>query len=391
MNDLTDCARVIPARPLLKYNPFYLLSAMCMLAGLFALNDSLDWSPLPVANLLGMILILNIYECLLILMGILLLRRGHKRDAATLFVLEAFFLVDAGFLNSEIFTFDLRIGLAVNAVLLILAAAKVAAVFLGLGVPIRSGRYGLVLGQMCLLMAMPGVFKLVASGTGATLQPWALYAVWWIVGLIPIAYLILTEISETIDRHRGVIGAFVILPTISILAHLCTSNWVYHVRWHSANLTPLLLGLAIAIGASDRHVRNVALRMRLQLLLPILAIALAAASPTPSLEFLVAGITINPLRLTGLGAVIVFVHGLIIHRHPYFGIAGMLCLGGAGAGESPRAILDNIWRLIPRTIHGWGAVSVAFSFVLLGIGWMLSLSRPVPVEADEESTGDELS
>jgi hypothetical protein len=84
-------------RFMLEYNPFYLLSAMCMLAGLFSLNDSLDWSPLPMFNVLMLIVMLNLYELLLIGFGIFLHRRGLARDATTLLVLEAFFLVDAAF------------------------------------------------------------------------------------------------------------------------------------------------------------------------------------------------------------------------------------------------------------------------------------------------------
>ena len=91
-------------RLLVEYNPFYLISAMFMLAGLFSLNDSLDWSPLPVGNVLILIATLNVYEMLLIGLALYLHHRGVRRDATMLLVIEAFFLVDAGFLNSEIFT-----------------------------------------------------------------------------------------------------------------------------------------------------------------------------------------------------------------------------------------------------------------------------------------------
>src|SRR6185436_8240301 len=83
-------------RLFVDYNPFYLLSALFMLLGLFVLNDSLDWSPLPLHNLVAMILTLNLYEALVIVLGIFLMRRGQVRDAMMLLVLEAFFLVDAG-------------------------------------------------------------------------------------------------------------------------------------------------------------------------------------------------------------------------------------------------------------------------------------------------------
>src|ERR1700733_15585509 len=62
------------------YNPFYLLSAICMLAGILMLNNSLQYSPLPSKNLFLLITTLNVYEATLILLGIVLLRRGLLRD-----------------------------------------------------------------------------------------------------------------------------------------------------------------------------------------------------------------------------------------------------------------------------------------------------------------------
>lgn len=373
------------AQRFFDYNPFYLLSAMCMLAGLFSLNDSLDWSPLPVQNLLYLMLILNIYEFLLIGIGVFLWRRGAVRDATTLFVLEAFFLVDAGFLNSEIFTHDFELGLLVNLMVLVLAVLKVAAVFRGLGISVLDGRLPLVLAQMVLLLGVPGVLRYVWEHNNAVLPPMTLYATWWVVALIPIVYLLLMR-GESIEKHRGIISVFVALPIISIIAHLCTSNWVYNVRWYHTNLSPLMLGLAIAMGASDRHVRNLAMRMRLHLLIPAFAIALAVPERS-RLNFELAGLALTPLRLTLIGATIVYLHGLLIHRHPYFGFGAGLCLGAAGLGPSPQTMSENahellmtaarrLWRLVPRTVSQWGLVSVAASFVLLALGLTVSLLRP---------------
>jgi hypothetical protein len=385
--------RVPLARVLLfDCNPFYLLSAMCMLFGLFSLNNSLTWSPLPEHNLLWLILILNVYEILLVALGIFLARRGAMRDANTLFVLEAFFLVDAGFLNSEIFNFDFAIGLGVNLALFVLAVAKVAAIFRGLGLRLSDPRYLLIQIQMLLLLATPGLFKQLTENDRAALSPLAIYGVWWIVGLIPILYLLLLRHPSSY-RHRAVIGTFVLLPIVSILAHLCTSNWVYHVRWYSANLSPLLLGLATAIGASDHHVRNLALRLRLHLCLPVLAILLASSNPM-ALVLFTDNLVLSPMRLVLLAATVVYLHGLLVHHHPYFGVAGALCVGASVLGDSPATMTSNVttisrtatstvWRLMPRTVGQWGIVSIVSSYVLLGIGLLLSLFRHNSKEMEE--------
>src|SRR3954466_2625591 len=112
---ILDPPAVIPRSRVVQffvhYNPFYLLSAMCMLFGIFALNNSLLWSPIPLHNLLTMMVMLNVYEGLLIALAVVLLGRNVRRDAIILLIIEAFFLVDVGFLNMEIFTERLGIGL----------------------------------------------------------------------------------------------------------------------------------------------------------------------------------------------------------------------------------------------------------------------------------------
>src|SRR5687767_14093277 len=258
-------------RLLVEYNPFYLISAMFMLAGLFSLNDSLDWSPLPVGNVLILIATLNVYEMLLIGLAMYLYQRGVRRDATMLLVIEAFFLVDAGFLNSEIFTQDLEIGLIVNLIVLVLAAVKVACVFRGLHLPLRSGPFALIMLQIIVLTAMPGVFKYVSSSRHGELPAVTMYGIWWVIGAIVALYGVLLgrvdfeERTPRIDhfgRNRVVVGAFLMLGMVSILAHVCTSNWVYDVRWYTANMAPVLLGLAVALGSLEGSAMRFRRRMR---------------------------------------------------------------------------------------------------------------------------------
>jgi hypothetical protein len=126
-------------------------------------------------------------------------------------------------------------------------------------------------------------------------------------------------------------------------------------------------------------------RMRTHLLLPLLGI-LMAWPEHPRLEFWIDGIAMTPMRLTLLAAAMVYFYGLWLHRHVNFGIAGVMCLGMTGFGHSPEAmryntvsVLDRIMEFIrtlfPRTLMQWGIVSVAASFVLLGLGVLMSLFR----------------
>jgi hypothetical protein len=416
---------IMPRRSLLRFiidhNPFFLLSAVCMLAGCLALTNSLSWSPIRVQRLLMLVVTLNIYEALLIGLAIVLIaKRRLYRDGTILLMLETFFLVDVTFLNSELFAASLRIGTLVNAILLLLGIAKVTAIFVGLGISPRDGSFPLILLELTLLIAIPGVFKLISSHHSGTLPPGAIYASWWIIGIVPVIATLLLRASDgprtgrlyteielpfkietarpRADSHGNrrpfVIGLLMLLPVISLLAHVSTSNWIYHVRWYPANVTPLILGLAIALGAYDWHVTNLAARMRLQLALPILAIAMSARFPS-SLEFYVAGIGISPLRLALAGATLVYAHGLWLHRHMYFAWAACTCVLTSLFGTSPQLIGENMTlvgkqtvntgrSLIPRTLRDWGITSIGASFVSLLIGAVLSLMKESGDEPTEE-------
>src|SRR3954469_13515686 len=128
--DAASPARPAVVRFLFRTNPFYLLSAMCMLGGCLALTNSLSWTSIGLGRLLALVVTLNLYEGLLLALGLYLLaRRGIVRDGLMLLFLEALFLVDAAFLNVEVFAVDFHVGLAVNAVVLLLAVVKLALLF----------------------------------------------------------------------------------------------------------------------------------------------------------------------------------------------------------------------------------------------------------------------
>src|SRR5205814_7989423 len=100
-----------------EHNPFYLLSAACMLASCLALTNTMTWIPIAKTRLLTLVTTLNVYE--LALLGIalyLVTKRGLRRDGWMLLILQAFFVVDLSFLKAEIATADVTRALIVIAV-----------------------------------------------------------------------------------------------------------------------------------------------------------------------------------------------------------------------------------------------------------------------------------
>src|SRR6476620_3676533 len=89
-------------RFLVHHNPFYLLSALCMIAGCFALNSALQTRSGELSKLLLLMGTLQLYELLLVGLGLyLIVKHRLDRDGRTLLLLDAVFLVDLTFLNNE--------------------------------------------------------------------------------------------------------------------------------------------------------------------------------------------------------------------------------------------------------------------------------------------------
>jgi hypothetical protein len=340
-----------------------------------------------------MIVTLNVYEAALIGLAIFLLGVNIRRDALLLMLIEAFFLADVGFLNMEIFTVDFAAGLIVNAFLMIAAVVKLAVLFRAAGLSLMDGKFAYVMLELALLFAIPGIFAIV-SQPNDILPPLAVFGAWWLVGFLPVAFAITVGSGEIFRKSPdGIAGndriigrALIALPIISLLAHLCLANWVYKVSFHPSNLSPLLLGAAVAIARFDRHVATLATRMRLGLVLPFVAVGLAAINFPKSMATDLSPMNVSPLRLILLAATAVYIDGLLLYRTVHFAVAAVFCLASAGMGHNVATINDNsiaasrwwwesVRKLIPSTIRQWGMTSVAASFVLLLAGAMVSLLR----------------
>src|SRR2546421_2473859 len=275
------------SRLLVDFNPFYLLSAACMLFGIFALNDSLDWSPIALKKLLTMIVTLNIYEAAMIALAVFLLKRNIRRDALLLLIVEAFFLADVGFLNMEVFATNAKIGLLVNFFVLAAAIVKVAFVFHAARIPLLDPRFAFMAIQLAVLFAVPGLFAIIAQHRNDFLPPPAVLGGWWLAGVLPVAYIMTVGSFDLFRRAPDgrpaaleviVSRILLVLPMLSLIAHLCLANWVYKVTFYPLNLAPVLLGLAVMIGHADHHVATLAWRMRMHLALPVVAVVLSAIS-----------------------------------------------------------------------------------------------------------------
>ena len=110
-----------------RWNPFYLLSACCMLLGCYLVTVALHPSPEHLDRLLLVLGTLNLYEFMLIGLGILLFRtRPALRDWQTLLLVEILFLVDGAYLNAQSVAADPVMGGMVSGLILLFGLAKTA-------------------------------------------------------------------------------------------------------------------------------------------------------------------------------------------------------------------------------------------------------------------------
>jgi hypothetical protein len=385
-------------------NPFYLLSAACMLLGLMTLTNSLSFSPISHHRLIALIGTLNLYETVLIGLAVwLIAKRKLIRDAEILLAIEALFLSDGAFLSAEMFTADLAIGVMVNFALLAMATGKLIAILVALKLPIGRVLPALML-QISLVLGLPGLLKLSAGTTGQ-LHPLALYGAWWMLAIFPIAtYAVWCVVSSraaacvpwehlrAIAPRRRVAVSFAMMAGVSMLAHLAMSSWVYKIHWYPAHLTPLVLGVAATAGLAARRGAKDSTYLKAQTWLPLMAIVMSLACPR-SLTLNPDGFRFTTLRLALIGAAIVYAQAFFTLRSVRWAIVSLTCLLITMLGATVSAILEMLLtplriagesggKLIPSTSAGWGALSVVSAFLLLVAGAVVSIYKKPPVESD---------
>lgn len=174
---------------LVHHNPFYLLSALSMLAGCYALNSGLAARTGDLPKLLALLGVLNAYEGILIGLGLYLIRRrGIVRDGRTLLLLQAAFLVDLAFLDAEVGSVSLRTGCLLGLLVLALALIKAGAVVRGLWGRVPRRWFAFVALQLGVLFLLPSVFTQFRQHQNGNVTAGQFYGAWWVVGGLMILY-----------------------------------------------------------------------------------------------------------------------------------------------------------------------------------------------------------
>lgn len=376
---------------IVQNNPVYLISAVCMLGSCVVLANSSSHQNIPLSQLLLLSGTLLAYQVALFGMGAFLsLKRGVLRDGKTLLLLDAIFLTDITFVNTELLTSDLSAGLWLGIPLLLLAAWRIWWIGKRLLETFEVHRYIFAVLMLAMVLAFPALLKYFDNGTSITAVTF--YGLWWLAGLTVAAAVIVDHARGTQAapaRLRWVQSAYLIAPFASLILHLAILHYVYDVHFYSAMLTPVLLGLIMALHYT-RKTSDIKLR------LVVLFVALVWGLWGPSeLNFSFGEMAITPVRLT-LAAVYATVVYLFLVRYAFRllvagAIAGGLVVAaptlGSIAGKigvALKASASFAGGLLPSSRTGWGIIGIIASFLLLGLGAMISLRKaPEQPQADD--------
>jgi hypothetical protein len=380
-------------------NPFYLISAACMLGGCLAINRSLSGMNIPMPRDILFIATLNLYEAALIALGWYLVHcRRLVHDGAMLVALEAFFLVDIAFVNAEAVTSNLGIGLSVNVILFLAAILKLYFLAKIAGFSPRGGRFAAITIQLMALFALPMVFRHFDNGE---LPENFFYGAWWASGLLIPVCLWVSDRPSPVSAQpsmNGIVRLLSILPWMSFVLHISNLHWVYNVTYELADAAPVLLGLACLM----RHLqpsRFVGLRdlRTLQAILPAVAVLLSLANPAP----LGVGMgkhgrfLLTPTDLSIAGAYLTYIYcfarryakrllamGLATAMAVLFGpTTDQLC---DSISRTWNWVSDAFWSFAPKTAIGAGITAIVAAFAFLGLGAIVSLRRRPPAREGDE-------
>lgn len=370
------------ARSLHTRNPFYLLSAVSMLTGCYALSRTIGLSPGQWKPLVALMGALQLYELLLLGLAVLLFRRlNAMQDARTAFLLGLLFLADTTYLNTELATSDPWTAPWVALAHLAFLVPKLFVLRDVLGLSsLRT--LSLTVAQVGVLMYIPGTFsaiqymdsKVHALGLGREMLPLVVYLVWWIVGTIPALFLWADRPHEhgTHAMARVVSRASLFLPFASILLHLGTLHWMYGLSLYGAYLTPLLLG----VGAWLAYTRSGPLKVFLQWSAPVPALLFSMGDARTFDLTLGDVLILSPLRLALLGTAVVYWTHRSLSGKMSFAWGAALAAALAMSGHSFPAMGRTWTRLVPETYAEFGIAAMVAAFALLGLALAVSLWRP---------------
>jgi len=365
-------------------NPCLLLSAVLMLLGCYLVSHALRHEDQSIKRIV-LFGVMNLYECCIIPLGLILFRRtkGAARDGFWLLVFEAFFLVNATFINVDFGTGGWRYSFLFNTALFLLACLKAAWIFKGLALSFRPRTFGFFILQLALVYALPIFFA--KTEVDGSVSPRILYACWWTVALLPLLYDLLAKLDPRplnfSAPQNALRRAYLYIPWLFLIAHLGFAHWAHNSDFYLPTIAPALIGLALA----SKRIKTSPNITAIARLLPALAALLALNNPGPllfTLHLPGATLGLGPALLTLFAAAVTTAYlaspiALLYTTATLLALT-LLYLFAHPLAAATRRSASALTSLIPTTPLAWGITTITTAFLLLAAGAWTSLKRTTP-------------
>lgn len=370
----------------------YLLSALLMMVGCYLVEYALKPTPHNMPTMLAVMGVLNLYEFCLIGLGVWLLNSKQIVSAGRILILLAIvFLSDSTYLNTAAVSSDPTRGSLVSAVVLSLAVVKAGITMRFLRIRFSTPEFLIMAATLLVLLGMPGLqswFLINRYAPDGKIPEVTIYAGWWLCGtilaLLPTRLNVISRVTragEGTDVAGTIRDALLVIPFLSVVAHLLLACGQYDRPWHVCYMSPILFGLAV-FRARSQSDKNTTREMRVEFAALVGSGILFSLYSPEALAVKLLGIVLAPFRLALLAAALTSAIFLFLCKYRMFAVVSLLTLVFAAVGHDLTTSLNvagTAWtraaRCLPRTAFQWGVTAIAISFLLLGLGVLFTLTR----------------
>lgn len=370
-------------------NPFYMISGVLMLVGCYLINLAVqeDVEQSGILLMLGMLVMLTLYQVAIIAMGLYLVHKKPRfmRDAAFLLVLALVLLADVGLLYAETATLSLAVGAAATFVGIAVGISMLSFITLKLDIQLHAITWAATIASLVIAMALPYVCHYVNHHY--LLDVTHIYAMWWLIAAAIYAFSFAPQSLQFADTRAasGFKNKFVPwicwTPVASMILHLGVLQWVYEIPWHIAMASPLVLAFTAVLVCPARLPK---LYGKPQLIVAAgfyLALIFCLSSPW-MLSARIYGVFVTPMGITAGVGTLIMIQMMIVQQGWWLALPVVANIGAGAASirilrlwveRVAQAVVDVIAMVIPTSKLHWGIIAVVVAFTMLGLGAAMSL------------------
>ncbi len=369
-------------------NPFYLLSAVCLILGCWLLGHTSQSLPGLSALIAGLVA----YELLAVPLALWLARqRAFGRDAAIVSVLVIFLAADFTFFYSQAATERQDFAQIATLFGAAQSLAVVGWLLRGFGVRLTQAGQWILAADFLAIHLMPLAMRLLSDKANMAL---ALLGVAVATGLLLALHGLPARwrhpemaAGESRRLTRALAWLAPAVALASLAAHGASVQWVYDIRFGGAHLAPLALGgAALLLGLERKNLWPAGLAIQWAGALAVLGVLLTLGDDmglTWNVLREQTWLGLSPMRGATLAAAALLWCAWRMNRHKVLLFLATCASGLFLLGHSMKVAMAHVGLLwdwlgrtfsvsVPTTRAGWGVVLFVGAFVLLGVGALIS-------------------